>query len=300
MKSLPLESGILALSVCHQFRRIAADENATDLAKFYLTGQSPDLRDGEPINEQDLVTTALHDAVMVSNYEVVEYLVRTNFIVSVRDGAGRTGLQLAENLARHISNDTDAAKHIKTNQIIALLRQSKTDHLTSYGLHPDRATTLPLGWEEVKLAMGSVYRETSIDSEADPLTFIKPRAGLLQDKRLALAQRKFAGSGQAYYLDPLRFMHTKWKASGRVESASEPTYSDVWYLREVQNVAKPPSDPLTDERLWYRIVLRVSYFLTAVAGTTYSFIASMFSPYRFALVLLIALLAYEGRSYCSP
>jgi hypothetical protein len=270
------------------------------LAKFYLTGQPPDLRDGEPINEQDLVTTALHDAVMVSNYEVVEYLVRTNFIVNVRDGAGRTGLQLAENLARHISNDTDAIKHIKTNQIIALLRQSETDYRRSYRLHPDSATTLPLGWEEVKLAIGSVYRETSIESKADPLTFIKPRAGLLQDKRLALGQRKVAGSGQAYYLDPLRFMRTKSKASGRVESASEPAYGDASYLQEVQNVAKPPSDPLSDERLWYRIVLKVLYFLNAVAGTTYSFTGFMFSPYRFALLLLIALLAYDGRSYCSP
>jgi len=226
-------------------------------------------------------TTALHDAVRASNYDVVEYLVRTDFVLTVRDAAGMTALQLANHVAQDISKAESAAKHLKNNQIIALLRQNRAER-------PDFAGSLPLGWEEIRLGTRSVYRETSINSDADPLTFIKPREGLLQNKKLALGQRKIAASGQAYYLDPLRFLQAKSKGLGRAEIATKPTYDEDWYLREAENVAKPPSDPRSDRRLWYRFLVVLYYFVEALPG-------HLVSRYSFALFLLVSLLVHDGR-----
>ena len=278
--------------MCRQFQRVAKQDNATRRARYYLTGQSPDLRGDESLNEEDFMTTALHDAVKTSNYEVVEYLVRTNFIVNVPDGAGETALDVAERMARQATNDVNTAKHIKVNQIRVLLGQSKPGRPRSPSLKADRIANLPIGWEETKLYTGSLYFETSIDSDTNPITFIRPQKGLLEERRLALGQRMIAGSsGQTYYLDPLRFMHTKSRGNWKVDVASEPTYGDEWYLKEMKNVAEAPQDPLSDARRWYRITYRIARELSLV---TSSLIRSIFTRYGFTITLFLALLFYDG------
>lgn len=142
-----------------------------------------------------------------------------------------------------------------------------------------------------------VYRETSIDSLADPLTFIKPRTGLLENKQLALGERKIAGSGQTYYLDPLHFMHTKSKGITKVEPAKDPAFGDDYYIKNLQDGVKSPSNLLSDQRLWYRIVLRVVYSLNTMAEMTVKASKVLFTPHGFALALLVALLIYDGEIY---
>lgn len=293
LQSLPRELGHTALQVCRHFRRIATEEEAPNWAKFYLLGQLPDFRDDEVVNEGEFISTALHAAVEVINYDVVEYLVRTDFIVSVENSIGKTALQVAESRPT-ISDKSD---HLRNNQIIALLRQSKAHR--SKTSHPCQTTAnqLPIGWEETKFTSCSVYRETSIESHVDSLTFVKPRYGLLQDNRLALGQREVKGSGQTYYIDPLRFMKKSPKAAKPVIMATGPTFGDDWYRQDVREVAKPPIDPLADKRLWYRVVIRATYFLKGVIDLLFAAIRYLMSVYSFAFALLVGLLVHDGELF---
>lgn len=240
------------------------------------------------MNESDFVTTALHDAVSASNYDVVEYLVRTDFIIDVLDNSGKTALGTAKSLPK--TTELSKASNIANNQIIALLSQGKRERKSRL--------TLPVGWDEVKLPGRSFfYRETSIDSDVDPLTFIKPRAGLLEERRLALGQRKIKGSGgQTYYLDPLRFMHTKSKvAAAQTDlNATEPAFGDDWYIKNLEELASPPEDPFTDGRRWYRILLRTVLTLKAALEWLFSF---ALSTYGIAILVLLALLMHDGTSF---
>ena len=241
-----MPSGELPITVCRHFRRIATRDGATPWDLFYLTGQSPDWSDDEPMNENDLVNTALHDAVRAHHYSVVEYLVRTNFTASARNGNGQTALALAEELGRDLAKAGKKKHHIQNNQIIALLRQtgSAFDRTLGHSLQSS-SNKLPIGWEPTELdATLIVYRETSIDSEADSLTFLEPSQGLLENK-LALGQRRVTGQGQEYYLDPLRFLHTKLKGSEQVRSATEPTYGDEWYEQKSREDTFRPRDIVT-------------------------------------------------------
>ena len=291
LQSLPREVCHTALQVCRHFRRIATEEEAPNWAKFYLLGQLADFRDDEIVNEGDFISTALHAAVEAINYEVVEYLVRTDFIVSVEDSFGKTALQVAESRPK-ISNKAD---HLRNNQIMALLRQSKAYRSRKSHPCPKMASQLPIGWEEKKFNSCSIYQETSIESSVDSLTFIRPRYGLLQDNRLALGQREVKGSGQAYYIDPLRFMKKTSKPTEPVIMAAQPQYGDEWYRQDVRDVAKPPIDPLADGRMWYRIVIRVAYDVNAMINVSIVAAKYLMSPYSFAFALLLGLLEDDGK-----
>lgn len=257
------------------------------------------------MSDKDLVRTALHDAVHASNYSVVEYLVRTNFVVGVKDASGRTALAVAEEIGRSVANAEQKKGHVRKNQIIALLRQTKSpfDRRSRHGLQPT-SQTLPIGWEATELDSGlTVYQETSIDSEADALTFSKPREGLLEN-RLVLGQRKVTGQGQAYYLDTLRFLHTKFKGSERVESATEPTYGEDWYHKKAREFTTKPMAPHSDRPLWSKVVMNARYVLVYVITgvATYYVLENVMAglatligfaksrPYVVALLLFLALL----------
>lgn len=300
LESLPL--GELAVTVCRQFRRHASRHRATPWEQFYLTGQSPDGRDDEPINERDFVRTALHDAVRASNYSVVEYLVRTNFNVGVKDASGKLALDLAEEFVASAAKVETKKHHIQSNQILALLRQTKSpfDRRSRLGLQPTGEKT-PLGWEATDLGGGTtVYHETSIESEADSLTFIKPSEGLLENHKIALGQRKVTGQGQVYYLDPLRFLHTKIKGSERAETAAEATYSEAWYEKKAQEISAQPLDPHSDRRLWYRLLMNAYYVLEYIT-TRVIVLIGFVSPsiYVVALILFVVLVLYDGESFPS-
>ena len=297
-----LQIHYLAIDVCRQFRRHAARDGATPWEKFYLTGLSPDWYDDEPMREKDLVRTALHDAVRASSYDVVEYLVRTNFNVDIKDATGRTAIDLAEELERGLDKVEMKIQHFQNNQIIALLRQTRPsfDQRPGHSLEPT-SETLPLGWKATQLdRAATVYQETSIESEADPLTFIKPREGLLENHRVALGQRRVTGQGKVYYLDPLRFLHTKIKGSERAESASEATYGEDWYRKKAREAGAPLGEPLSDKRLWYRVTMTAKYvwrYLIQQVAVPIGF--ADFNLYAAALGLLFVLILYDGESFQS-
>ena len=288
--------GDLPMTVCRQFRRIAARQDATPRELFYLTGQSSDWSDDEPMNEKDLMTTALHDAVRAHDYRVVEYLVRTNFNVGAKDVNGQTALALAEELGRGFVNAGREMQHIQNNQIIALLRQTRSpvDRSLRNNSQASRKR-LPIGWEAIELdPVVTVYRETSIDSEADSLTFSEPSEGLLENK-LALGQRKVTGQGQAYYLNPLRFLHAKLKGSEQATSATVATYGEEWYQQKARDIRTPPSDPLPYRQPWNAIMIRIYHVLRYIAAWTLSPLGYVISNlYVVTLVLLFILISYDG------
>lgn len=300
LESLPFSE--LAIDVCRQFRRHAARDDATPWEQFYLTGLSPDWYDDEPLSEKDLVRTALHDAVRASSYSVVEYLVRTSFNVGVKDASGRTAVDLAEELGRGVIKVEMKKQHFQNNQIIALLRQTKPpfDRHPKHGLQPT-SETLPLGWKATQLGGGpTVYQETSIESEADPLTFIKPREGLLENRRLALGQRRVTGQGKVYYLDPLRFLHTNIEGSERAESAAEAKYNEDWYRKKAREFRALPGEPLSDMRPWSRITTTADYVLKYLTNQVAALMGfTDFNIYVAALVLFFILVLYDGESFRS-
>lgn len=289
------------MTVCGQFRRIAARDGASPRESFYLTGQSSDWSDDEPTNEKDLMSTALHDAVRAYDYRVVEYLVRTNFNVGAKDVNGKTALALAEVLGRGFMNAGREKLHIQNNQIIALLRQTRSPidrNLRSN--FQESSKKLPVGWEATELdSMLTIYQETSIESEADSLTFFEPSEGLLENK-IALGQRKITGQGQAYYLNPLRFLHTKLKGSEQAISATIATYGEDWYHQKSRDVGTPPSTRLSYQYPWYRITIRVYDVLRYIVAWILTPLGYVISNlYVVAVVLLFALVFYDRKSFNS-
>ncbi len=229
-----------ALVVCRHFHRLAESRGTSSLLQYFLTGHSRELSEDDTKRPAGLNTTALHESVLASNYTVVEYLVRTDFVVHAINALGETALDLAlriDSQHRASTNRTDTGSRASNKQIIALLRQN--NNLDVKRALPD----LPLGWEALQSDGGrTVYMDTSVDSDTNALTFIKPRYGLLEDQKLILGQRRIAGSGQTYYLDPLRFMRTKIAENMVLTTAPEPTYSDIWYQIEAREVANPATD----------------------------------------------------------
>ena len=289
------------MTVCGQFRRIAARDGASPRESFYLTGQSSDWSDDEPMNEKDLMSTALHDAVRAYDYRVVEYLVRTNFNVGAKDVNGRTALALAEGVRRGFVKAGREKQHIQNNQIIALLRQARSPIDRNLRSNFQASSKrLPVGWEATDFdSMLTVYQETSIESEADSLTFIRPSEGLLENK-IALGQRKITGQGQAYYLNPLRFLHTKLKGSEQSTSAIVATYGEDWYQQKSRDVGSQPSAPLSYQYPSYRIMMRgydVLRYIVAWMVTPLGYVIS--NLYVVAVVLLCALIFYDRKPFIS-
>ena len=232
------------------------------------------------MDEKDLMSTALHDAVRAYDYRVVEYLVRTNFNIGAKDVNGQTALALAEELGRGFVKAGKEKQHIQNNQIIALLRQTRSPF---DGIQAS-SKRLPTGWEATKLySMLTVYQETSIESEADSLTFFEPSEGLLENK-IALGQRKITGQGQAYYLNPLRFLHTKLKGSELARSATVATYGEDWYQQKSRDFGTPLSDD---------VLRHIRAWISAPLGYVIS------NLYVVAVILLCALIFYDCKPFSS-
>ena len=193
-------------------------------------------------------TTSLHDAVRVGNYPVVEYLVRSGFVVTARDSDNKTATDIALELA------TPRSKRAY-REILDFLSQ-----------HPSNSRLkleLPLGWDRFEVENGlSGFRETSIDHVVHPLTFQKPRASLLQDRKLVIAERQVKGfDNQTYTLNPIRFLATA-KNADSVQIARAKVFTDQWFREEIDRTRRPPPLPASqDERWWFRYTAR---FLIAI------------------------------------
>lgn len=258
-----------AIAVCRHFRRVASEDRIESWTLTFLTGQGVDKSD-ELGEEASSTTTALHEAVKASNYAVVEYLVLTDFYVQARDKDGKSSLDLAvEFLHAGV-----ARKSVENEQIIALLQQNKD---ISHDLGFLNAG-LPLGWESYPNDYFNTgiqaWRETSIESDHDAITFIQPKAGLWQDRRIALGQRRAQGStGQVYYLDPLRFLRNPRRRIDRPKTATEAFFNEHWYANDIkQNLEAPPLPPidtLDDQRLWLRCIFWIWLTFKVVVFSNY-------------------------------
>lgn len=285
-----LSNDTLAVQICQHFHRISSLDGTTPEARHYLSGTSYTYGDdiAEPQQSSPEKTgsnTALHDAVATANYSVVEYLVRTNFVVTALDEEGRSPIDLALALSnidatsggfqktpegfqyttanpRSVWPDSRRADY-KLREILALLQQ-----------HPSNTkvkSTLPLGWDRIETIQHTLYMESSIDSPIMSVTFQKPKAGLFEDRKLALAERQFQGRGQTYILNPLRFLRTSSDRDlQRIQPAKEPYFSDSWYEEEIIRTSLPPLDPFLDERGWYRTTAKVLYYSWTSIGSLLS------------------------------
>lgn len=280
------------LSVCRHFRRMAATEYVSDQYRFFLTGYSPDVQGDESPSKHNPITTALHEAVRAEAYDVVEYLVRSGFVVTVT-AKDQTPLDLAVAIEsrNHILRQNGNSSNL--HRIIALLQQSAKP-LVRGGL----SHSLPIGWTAISLPkFGTAYQEDSIDSDVAALTFVKPRYGLLQDRRLALGYRKIASQNQTYYLDPIRFLKSQASKSAtgtRIPYATESTFTNSWYLEDVQETRKPPAKLRQDSRRWYRMIAAIGAFIEELASTIVAWFSwiiknlGLYSPLTFLLLLLLA------------
>ena len=159
---------------------------------------------------------------------------------------------------------------------------------------------LPLGWEpcfdlsleetrhskqkaspwEASSHVQQAWRETSIESDHDAITFRSPKAGLWEDQRIAFGQRKVTGSkGQVYHLDPLRFLRSRTGQQHKPEVATEPHYGDQWYTEDMKTTLQPPEDPFLDERAWYRNTARAWYALRSTRVPMTPNLLSIFLPF---------------------
>ena len=258
--------------LCQHFRRIASLHTATPDSKLFYTGSltAPDSDITQPLARAELEsnwTTSLHDAVRVGNYPVVEYLVRTGFIVTARDSNNKTASELAFELA------SPRAKR-GYREILDLLSQ-----------HPSNSKLklkLPLGWDEFEIEDGVGFRETSVAHEIHPLTFKKPRVSLLQDRNLAIAEREVKGAdNQTYILNPIRFLATTRDASS-LRLATETKFNDKWFADEISRTRKPSIGATQDERPWLRyIAISLSFIqriISQLLGRSYANILLIFVP----------------------
>ena len=291
---LSLQDESLAIWICKHFKRIAAEETTPPWTINFMTGQPADLLgdDENGSGHQVSLTTALHDSVRASNYLLVEYLVLTGFVVEALDVNGETALDLAVRL----ENEKGARKSRNNKQIIALLQQSRATMSEPTAMK----SNLPLGWEpcfdlgldktrhpkqsaspwKASSHIQQAWRETSIDSDHDAITFRLPKAGLWQDQRIAFGQRKVTDSkGQVYHLDPLRFLRSRIGQQQKPELATEPNYGDQWYIDDMRNTLQPPEDPLLDERAWYRNMARSWYALRDMRFESATNVLSIFVPF---------------------
>ena len=222
-----LEDDSWAIVLCQHFRRIAMLKTTETSTVTFPTGQPADVIEdmidstshtGLDVPEHASWTTAHHEAVKASNYLLVEYLVLTDFVVEAHDSNHDTAL----NIAVDIERDSIARNPIKNKQIIALLQQN-------------RATTVDPSELNLGLLLGGqfcqvndiddsvqAWRETSIDSNFDAITFKPPKAGLWQDQRIAFGQCRVGGKGQSFHLDPLRFLRSRRADRKKPMVASSP------------------------------------------------------------------------------
>ena len=266
---LKLRNDQSAIAVCRHFKRVAKEDRTESWTLTFLTGQGVDKSD-ELGEETSSRTTALHEAVKASNYAVVEYLVLTDFYIQARDKDEKSALDLAVEFL----HTGYARKPVQNEQIIALLQQNKHISHDPGSLNAG----LPLGWEPCLDDLSNTglqaWRETSIESDHDAITFIQPKAGLWQDRRIALGQRRAQGTtGQAYYLDPLRFLHNPRQRIDKPKTATEPFFGEDWYINDIkQNLEPPPLPPLgslDDQRPWLRGIFRIWLTFTVAISSSY-------------------------------
>ncbi|KAI9694732.1 MAG: hypothetical protein M1822_000348, partial [Bathelium mastoideum] len=250
----------IVLRVAQYFRAQAESDYATTESKRYYSGHLEDSFEGVPDEnhpndyDEQCQNTALHDAVMVGNYPVVDYFIKIGFNVTARDSQGRTPCDLAS----QIQSEIEIAKGEEAHKERVTARRNRTKdpgrvghtisdgetHTRKYARilnllsrHPSnksRKDSLPLGWHRLNLhGEWPLFRETSIDTTFDPLTFREPRSGLFQEERIAIAKRYVNGKPQTYWLNPIRFLRKPGHVPGKFG------YETSWNSDAVTTAAAP-------------------------------------------------------------
>lgn len=245
------------MQVCSHFRRVASLEDATAECKFFYTGRlaSEETSSVHAAGSHQSLTTSLHDAVKVGNYPVVQYLLQTGFNVVAPDSDGCTAIDLALAKVREPGSP-------ERFEIFDILSQ-----------HPSNSKVklnLPLGWKRFK-ANQSVdgFVESSVVSidGIDPITFIRPKVSLLQDRLLALTERAIEGEDdQIFWLNPIRFLRKGKTDDVTIQPATERHLVDDWYHKEVLDTLNPDIKAVDDERRWYRTAAVLFRYLSSVAS----------------------------------
>jgi hypothetical protein len=96
-----------AISVCRHFRRLASMQDAGPECKLFYLGSLVSVDEDQIGGELSTTpqTTTLHDAVRVSCYEVVQYLIQMGFNVIATDENNQTATDLALSLGNTDSQE---------------------------------------------------------------------------------------------------------------------------------------------------------------------------------------------------
>jgi hypothetical protein len=247
-----------ALMLCRHFRRVAALDWTTKENKQFYTGSLDSFHadrtacsDTNPIEVYQ--NTCLHDAVRAGNYAVVEYLVRTGFVVNAGNGNHQTAYDLAILMVQTRNTRSD-------NEIVDLLSQ-----------HSSNVTfrsKLPLGWEEIPVSNSTAaYIETSIEDDVYPITFQTPLQGFFQNRNIALAQRQVHGEDDlTFILNPLRFLRAPKDLAESQKPAETPYFDDLWYREDIKKTRQPNARAIDDERAWYRGLAKFAVYVQTVSS----------------------------------
>jgi serine/threonine protein kinase len=223
----------LAVMLCRYFKHIAEDQKQTDQVRFFLTGKGlPDrLNEGNDDEDDDgFSTTALHESVLESQYPVVEYLVRSGFVVNATNKDGKTAFQLAYERSQMV-REIEKSDILQNERILALLGQHQANSLDIDDLN----SGLPLGWEQLQL--GPPHSETLFhEKHFGSITFKTPTFSLLDSRRLALGFRRVENSGQTYLLDIVRFIDRGIAGNELLPSIMVSKFSNQWYRDDISRI----------------------------------------------------------------
>lgn len=239
--------------VCGRLGQLATNFGMASSLRFFSCGRGlPDRLGGlETSDNEEYLTTALHECVASSCYAAVVLMLQTGFYADAPDCNGKTALQLAydiygsKTLASHVqpkADFTSAALRTKlsleNDRIINLLRQNGQDvrHKKDFDSQPHTASSLPLGWHSIETDLRSVFREKYFGS----LTWTKPSFSLFSDQRLAIGFREMRMAGQTYYLDLIRFLDRGTSRASQSSLNAPLLFTEDWYGSEINKVDVSP------------------------------------------------------------
>lgn len=171
LESLPtsgMKDASCAEELCCHFKRIAANTNTPSNTRAFLTGASHLLIDDGNIGENDVATTALHDAVVANRYLAVECLVRSGFVVDALDHRGLNTFALANSFHTLLS---PPAEKRENDRIVVFLQQGMGMRQRK---GPNGSWDLPRGWEPVGMDTTPKSNETSGKTINSPIDLGSP------------------------------------------------------------------------------------------------------------------------------
>lgn len=236
--------GTAMREICSQFAEIKHRSHIHDTTYDYLAGPRTELDHPHDLNANRLKQCALYDFTDILNLAAAQEIINAGFPLS--PSSSRALSERANSAARY--RNTPEARDLALGFSTLLLRSRPT--LTS---SPTQTLVeLPLGWETIKIpAPKKVDEERSDENKTDEcyrdtvsgsLTFIKPRASLLENRYILVGYASTPSDDDAYtnerfLLDTSGFITAQSvrnirESIGQKMAARFPIYDEAWFKVE--------------------------------------------------------------------